>query len=81
MKKNEPTWWLYGLPNEKQTTQLNQILGEGNFVFGHKQPNGNINAVFWPYLDVIITLTDNKKLLVEMLLGNLVVRDWINVPY
>jgi len=30
---------------------------------------------------VIITLTDNKKLLVEMLLGNLVVRDWINVPY
>jgi hypothetical protein len=75
---NEPTWWLYGFPDEKQTTQLNQILGEGNFVFGHKQPYGNIHATFWPYLDVVITLADNKKLLVEMLLGDLVVRDQIN---
>jgi hypothetical protein len=75
---NEPTWWLWRIPDEKQKAQLNQILGEGNFVFGHKQPRGNINATFWPYLDVIITLTDNKKLLVEMLLGDLVVRDRIN---
>jgi hypothetical protein len=75
---NDPTWWLWRIPDEKQKAQLTQILGEGNFVFGHKQPHGNIHAVFWPYLDVIITLTDNKKLLVEMLLGDLVVRDRIN---
>jgi hypothetical protein len=75
---NDPTWWLWRIPDEKQKAQLTQILGEGNFVFGHKQPHGNIHAVFWPYLDVIITLTDNKKLLVEMLLSELIAKDWIN---
>lgn len=71
----EPTWWLYGVPNTEEAVQLCQILGAGNFHFGHEQPNNNPNATFWPYLDVCESVSDSKKLLVEILLGNSIVKD------
>jgi hypothetical protein len=76
---SEPTWWLYGgVPNAKEAVQLIEILGAENFHFGHKQPNNNPNAAFWPYLDVDKSVSDSKKLLVEILLHDKIVKDWIN---
>jgi hypothetical protein len=71
----EPTWWLWKVPNEEERIQLSQILGKDNFHLGHRQPNGNIHAVFWPYLVVYEHVSDHKKLLVEMLLSKKIVKD------
>ena len=75
---SEPTWWLWSLLNPDETVQLIQILGAENFHFGHKQPNNNPNAALWPYLDLDESVSDHKKLLVEMMLSDRIVKDWIN---
>jgi hypothetical protein len=75
---SEPTWWLWSFLNADETVQLIEILGAENFHFGHKQPNNNPNAAPWPYLDVDESVSDSKKLLVEILLGDKIVKDWIN---
>lgn len=75
---NEPTWWLYGTPSADETVQLIQILGAENFHFGHKQPGDNPDAAIWPYLNVDESVSDHKKLLIEMLLSKKIVKDWIN---
>ena len=75
---SEPTWWLWSLLNTDETVQLCQILGAENFHFGHKQPNNNPNAALWPYLDLDESVSDHKKLLVEMMLSDRIVKDWIN---
>ena len=74
-KYHEPTWWLSSLPDPREVIQLIELLGDENVHFGHKQPNNNPNAVFWPYLDLDKSVSDSKKMLVEILLSKKIIKD------
>lgn len=79
MTKNNfnPTWWLYDLPSVEEERQITSILGINNFILGMRLPGNKNGQLLWPFLDINGHISENKKLLIEMLLDKKIVKDWV----
>jgi len=72
-----PEWWLYCMLDDATKHQIANMLGHTNFYVGIKQPNNNRKAAYWHYLEIYQPITENQKLLIEMLLNKQIVSDSI----